>query len=437
MRQRFTPNALRTLCLAALCAAVGCASSAQRQEAPGNGISPPGKTQTAVSGRGHVAAGRDLLKRGLLDEAEREFRLAIEADANDLEAVAGLGQVEVARGQYSEGMAHLERATRVPSQMVSALRSLGDAYTATGDLTRAASAYRQAVALSPTDVDMRLALVRSLTEIGEYGEAKTVCADAIRLAKGNPATLAQAYRQMGEVYSREGNTPEGFAALYKSAELDPRNTQTAKALATCAVRAGLYAEAAAAYNRVLKLAPLDVEAKKQLAWVNFKMERFPVAIKHYEAVGDSLGTVDRYYLAQAYAKSNRRPGGGAVPGRRANRSGQLQGRLLQHGVRVLRGQPLSACDRGGARGPRQGLEQRMPSLLLGTGAGQAGPPRRGDPGFRDRSQRPGLRRIGETRAGAPAADRPAPQIEGEGRGLTWVEHTRIKEDQCFMHLFAP
>jgi len=305
MRQRFTPNALRTLCLAALCAAVGCASSAQRQEAPGNGISPPGKTQTAVSGRGHVAAGRDLLKRGLLDEAEREFRLAIEADANDLEAVAGLGQVEVARGQYSEGMAHLERATRVPSQMVSALRSLGDAYTATGDLTRAASAYRQAVALSPTDVDMRLALVRSLTEIGEYGEAKTVCADAIRLAKGNPATLAQAYRQMGEVYSREGNTPEGFAALYKSAELDPRNTQTAKALATCAVRAGLYAEAAAAYNRVLKLAPLDVEAKKQLAWVNFKMERFPVAIKHYEAVGDSLGTVDRYYLAQAYAKSNR------------------------------------------------------------------------------------------------------------------------------------
>jgi len=106
MRQRFTPNALRTLCLAALCAAVGCASSAQRQAAPGNGISPPGKTQAAVSGKNHVAVGRDLLKRGLLDEAEREFRLAIEADANDLEAIAGLGQVEVARGQYSEGMAH-------------------------------------------------------------------------------------------------------------------------------------------------------------------------------------------------------------------------------------------------------------------------------------------------------------------------------------------
>lgn len=306
MPQRFAPNGLRTLCVAALCAAVGCSSHAARQQAPGNGMATPARAaEASKSGRSHVAAGRDLLKRGLLDEAEREFRLAIEADANDLEAVAGLGQVEVARGQYSEGMAHLERATRVPSQMVAALRSLGDAYAATGDPTRAASAYRQAVALAPTDIDMRLALAHSLTEIGEYGEAKTVSSDAIRLAKGNPTTLAQAYRQLGEVYSREGNTPEGFAALYKAAELDPRSTQTAKSLATCAVRAGLYAEAATAYSRVLKLAPLDVDAKKQFAWVNFKMERFPVAIKHYEAVGDSLGTVDRYYLAQAYAKSNR------------------------------------------------------------------------------------------------------------------------------------
>jgi tetratricopeptide (TPR) repeat protein len=184
-------------------------------------MSAPAKSaQAAAAAKSHVAAGRELLKRDLLDEAEREFRLAIEADANDLEAVAGLGQVEVARGQYSEGMAHLERATRGLGQMVSALRSLGDAYSATGDMTRAASAYRQAVALAPADIDLRLALVRSLTEIGEYAEARAVCSDAIRLAKGNSATLSQAYRQMGEVYSREGNTPEAFAALYKAAELD-------------------------------------------------------------------------------------------------------------------------------------------------------------------------------------------------------------------------
>jgi tetratricopeptide (TPR) repeat protein len=305
MPQRFASIALRTLCLAALGAMAGCSSHAVQQEAPSSMVGTSATAEAAKSGKAHVAAGRDFLRRGNLEAAEREFRQALEADANDLEAIAGLGQVEVARGQYSEGVAHLERATRVPSQMVAALRSLGDAYAATGDVTRAATAYRQAVALAPADIDLRLALARSLTEIGEYGEAKSVCADAIRLAKGNPTTLAQAYRQLGEVCSREGSTPEAFAALYKAAELDPRDTGIAKSLATCAVRAGLYAEAATAYARVLKLAPLDVDAKKQLAWVNFKLDRFPVAIKHYEAVGDSLGTVDRYYLAQAYAKSNR------------------------------------------------------------------------------------------------------------------------------------
>ena len=222
-----------------------------------------------------------------------------------LDAIAGLGQVEAARGDYSDALPHLERATRISSQMVSAFRSLGDAYAATGDLPRAVTAYRQAVALAPTDVEMRLSLARSLIEVGEYGEARSVCNEAIRLSKGNPDVLAQSYIGLAEAFSGEGKIPESMAAAYRAAELAPRNAEISRALAGCAVRSGLYAEAATAYNRVLQLVPLDIAAKKQLAWVNFKLERYPVAIKNYEAVGDSLGTVDRYYLAQAYAKSNK------------------------------------------------------------------------------------------------------------------------------------
>ena len=96
-----------------------------------------------------------------------------------------------------------------------------------------------------------------------------------------------------------------MSAYYKASELNPRDPGLTRGLATCAIRAGLYAEAAAAYTKLLQLAPLDLEAKKQLGWVNFKLERYPLAISHYEAIRDSLGTVDRYYLAQAYANSNK------------------------------------------------------------------------------------------------------------------------------------
>jgi len=110
---------------------------------------------------------------------------------------------------------------------------------------------------------------------------------------------------LGEIYSREGKAAEAVSALYRAAELDPRDTEIARSTAAAASRGGLYAEAATACQRVLQLSPLDLGAKKQLAWVNFKLERYPVSIKHYESLGESLGTVDRYYLAQAYAKTNK------------------------------------------------------------------------------------------------------------------------------------
>ena len=260
------------------------------------------KASSAVD---HVRAGNEFLAKKLLDDAEREFRLALEKDPDDLGAVAGLGQVALARGQYREALPHLERAASISTEMVSAFRSLGDAYLATGDLPRAATSYRQAVALAPNDLDTRLALARTLTESGEFTEAREVCNSTIRISRGNPAAQARAFAQLGEVNSREGKTPEAMAALYKAAELYPSDAEIARGLASCAVRGGLYAEAAAGYHRILALAPLDIQAKKQLAWVQFKLERYPTAIKHYEAVGESLGTVDRYYLAQAYAKTNK------------------------------------------------------------------------------------------------------------------------------------
>ncbi len=161
------------------------------------------------------------------------------------------------------------------------------------------------MALSPEDLESRLSLAHSLIEIGEYGEAETICSRSMRMARDDPAGLSRVHEALGELYCRQGMSPAAMSAYYKAAELNPRDAQITRGLADCAIRAGLYAEAAAAYTKLLQLAPLDLSAKKQLAWVNFKLERYPLAITHYEAIRDSLGTVDRYYLAQAYAKSNK------------------------------------------------------------------------------------------------------------------------------------
>jgi len=305
---RHPARGTQALAITVFLLSTGCASHERPQAAPEAGASAPApqKTLSPQQQALHdVEAGNELFKRGLYDEAEHQFRLALEADPGSLEAVAGLGRVAVQRGRYSEAVPLLERATRVSSQIVSAFQALGDAYAATGDVERAAAAYRQAVALAPGDLDSRLSLARSLTEIGEYSEAEDICSRAIRIARDDPVRQSRAHQGLAEVYSRQGNSPAAMSAYYKAAELNPRDPDVTRGIANCAIRAGLYAEAAAAYTKLLQLAPLDLSAKKQLAWVNFKLERYPLAISHYEAIRDSLGTVDRYYLAQAYAKSNK------------------------------------------------------------------------------------------------------------------------------------
>ena len=281
------------------------APSADVGSAPAQTVATTTAAAPVISERGHVAAGADLLRRGLYDDAEKEFQAALAAEPNNQDALAGLGQVQVHRGKYTDAVPLLERATRVSSQMVTAFRALGDAHLALGELDKAAVAYQQAVALVPTDVPLRLQLARSLTEAGDYNEATSVCRATLRFVKNSPDKQAEVYRQMGDIASRAGKPSEAMSSLYRAQELNPRDPEIARSLATAASRGGLYAEAATACTRVLDLAPLDVDAKKQLAWVNFKLERYPVSIKHYESLGDSLGTVDRYYLAQAYAKTGK------------------------------------------------------------------------------------------------------------------------------------
>ena len=291
--------------LAALLTAalLGCASHERPQTPPASSAPAPSSALSKVEeARRQVQAGNDFLKREQYDDAEHAYRLALEADPSSQEALAGLGQVEVKRGRYTEALPLLERATRVPTQIVSAFRSMGDAYAAIGDLEKASVSYRQAVALAPNDLSMRASLARALTEIGNYDEAEDVCRGSLRISRNEPGVLARSYAQLGDVLSRSGRVADAISAYYKASELAPRDPELARGFARCAARAGLYAEAAAAYGRVLALSPLDVGAKKQKAWVNFKLERWQNAIKDYESVRDSLGTVDRYYLAQAYAR---------------------------------------------------------------------------------------------------------------------------------------
>jgi len=200
----------------------------------------------------------------------------------------------------------LATSTRPVSPHMAAQRDVaaGNELMSQGQYDQAERSFRNALERDPASFDAVVGLAGALTETGEYAQAENLCQRAMRMAKDDTG-LSRVHQALGEVYSREGKSPAAMSAYYKAAELRPNDVGVVRGLANCAIRAGLYAEAVEAYTKLLQLQPLDLSAKKELAWVDFKLERYPLAISNYEAIHDSLGTVDRYYLAQAYAKSNK------------------------------------------------------------------------------------------------------------------------------------
>src|SRR5207244_12260336 len=75
----------------------------------------------------HLALGLIKLEAGNLDEAETEFRAEVKLSPGDGEAAWRLGSVLLQKGRTHEALAELERADKLRPQMIETLYDLGKA----------------------------------------------------------------------------------------------------------------------------------------------------------------------------------------------------------------------------------------------------------------------------------------------------------------------
>jgi serine/threonine-protein kinase len=86
-----------------------------------------------------ASRGAVLLCARRTDEAELEYRRALELDANFWRALVGMGRCHEARGNYEDAIACFEHAKRVSDNVPTAVGALGRAYALSG---RSGDAYR-------------------------------------------------------------------------------------------------------------------------------------------------------------------------------------------------------------------------------------------------------------------------------------------------------
>ncbi len=190
-------------------------------------------------------AGNDLA------EAERLYRQALAADANDAETLNALGGLLGPQGRLNEAVACIERALVIEPNLVEAhynmasaalaqnflakaithwqrvvqlnpshadaYHNLATAFLTTNDLDQAAACWRRVVELKPESAEAHHALARVLAKQGQLDDAAACCRTAVALRPD----FAVAWNDLGILLAQHDRYREAQDCFRRALELEP------------------------------------------------------------------------------------------------------------------------------------------------------------------------------------------------------------------------
>lgn len=154
---------------------------------------------------------------GLLDDAEKAFRRALEIDNRSALALKELGIIAIRRRDYESAETYLKKASEIEEDP-GGLSLLGVALLNNGKAIEAEQVYRRALRVDPKYEEAYYNLGVLLRD-GRPSEAQTSFRTALEL----DPDFACAHRELGYVLSHSGANPEAEDHLRRALELDPRD----------------------------------------------------------------------------------------------------------------------------------------------------------------------------------------------------------------------
>lgn len=245
-----------------------------------------------------IRLGRLRVDAGQVAEARGLFERALEIAPRSAAAYEGLGRVATATGDHAGAVRHLRHALELAPDASSlryllgqSLRRLGDVEAAQrelarsgdvpvplpdpmvqaiggqaasaqffivqgselltdGDVESAVGSFRRAVELEPDNFVAHKGLAYSLEKLGDLPAAVQQLRKALESAD-EPAEQAEGHAILGTLMVTIGNDDEAAVQLESSLAVDPNQPATRLKLADTMARLGRFAEALAAYDRLL------------------------------------------------------------------------------------------------------------------------------------------------------------------------------------------
>lgn len=201
----------------------------------------------------HNARGIELADHGMLDEAMREFRKAIELDPDSAHAHDNLATVLTEKKLFREALEEYLTAIRLEPDAPTAHYNLA-CFLATHGPEMAVEEYKEAIDLDPEYPDAHLNLGLTYVDQGLVDDARRAFSRAIELDPQDPFPR----HELAALLMDEADFRAAIQQLKEVTRLEPENFEAHLDLGICFAQKGFYVEAEKAYARAAELSPDDL-----------------------------------------------------------------------------------------------------------------------------------------------------------------------------------
>lgn len=229
-------------------------------------LSAPPSPRTLPSRRGGhswLQRANTLYQRGDWEAAESEYRTLLEKHPITIEAIRALVQILREQQRLPELLAALPSEIFSDTPLALQAELKGYAALARGDMETACAALREAIALTPDDPELYVALDQALADQSHYEEQ---LANLATLRRRLPHD-SRAYVAAAHPYARLQRDAEALPLMEQAVALDPNSPDAIKELFQVRMRLRLHDHTTESLaRRLVHLAPELLDSWHSLAW---------------------------------------------------------------------------------------------------------------------------------------------------------------------------
>ena len=233
---------------------------------------------------------------GKTSEAEFLYKLVLQADKRQFDALHMLAIIEGQRGNFPAALARIREALRIRPKSVDALINLGRINGELGHHAEAIAAYEKALALDSQSALAHNNLSIVLRRLGRAEEALAHCDAALAIAPD----YAEAWNNRGNaLYDHLLLLSEALESYDRALALQPRLMEAHLGRGNVLYQTKRGSEALAAYDKALALRPGSAECSFGRGNALRELSRFEEALAAYDQALDAKPDFAECYLARA------------------------------------------------------------------------------------------------------------------------------------------